>query len=381
MPRSPYRTLKWLVALCPLVLVAIAGSSVSAQSAHSYHQSPGLPSSAPPLGVGDLVTSGGHIEGAPITYIIFWGSAWNSGGAVTSDGQIAVNYLSDRGQTGYEKIVSQYYDSSTYINPSQSLTPYWIDTTNPPTDTSCGSQTVQDAAIQNEINHAISVNGWNKDSVNATYFIYTPTGASVNDGSGNCSETQYCSYHKWSSSLSVAYAVIPYPNDMTACGVPSSPNGNVAGDSLANLTAQTQTGAITDPDAATGWADSSGYEAGAKCAWDFSNGPTTLNNGGVFELSSQYSNATHGCVTNLPPTGDSIGVFRTSTTQFSLRNSPSSGPADNIITYGSTTDIPITGDWNGDGIDTVGVYNPVTGQFFLSDINASGMPVTHVFTF
>jgi hypothetical protein len=32
----------------------------------------------------------------------------------------------------------------------------------------------------------------------------------------------------------------------------------------------------------------------------------------------------------------------------------------------------ITGDWNGDGVDTVGAYNPKTGIFYLSNDNATG---------
>ena len=30
------------------------------------------------------------------------------------------------------------------------------------------------------------------------------------------------------------------------------------------------------------------------------------------------------------------------------------------------------GDWDGDGVDTVGVYNPVTGVFFLRNDNNAG---------
>ena len=34
--------------------------------------------------------------------------------------------------------------------------------------------------------------------------------------------------------------------------------------------------------------------------------------------------------------------------------------------------IPIAGDWNGDGVVTVGLYNPTTGTFTLSNSNAAG---------
>ena len=383
MRRSTFRTVTWLVALCPLLLIAVAGSSASAHAARPRLSSPAQTSAAAPLGSGDLMTKGGHVAHTPASYAIFWGAAWNNAGSLSSDGQVALNYLTDLSRTGYENITTQYYDSSAYVSPTHAFTvsSYSIDGANPPTDTTCGSQTVQDSAIQSEVNQVIGAKGWPKDGVNATYIVYTPRGDAVNDGAGNCSEAQFCDYHNWSGSLGLAYAVIPYPNDMTACGVPSSPSGNVAGDSLANLTAQAQAGAITDPDVATGWADSLGNEASAKCAWDFSNGATTLNNGGVFELQSQYNNSAHRCDTALPVTGDSVGVFHPSLTQFSLRDTNTSGPPDIAVSFGASTDIPVVGDWNGDGIDTPGVYRSSTGQFFLTDINANGMPVTHVFTF
>lgn len=366
--------------ICSAVTLLAANVSARAQSTQAVRGSRAQ-LSATPQGTGDLSTKGGSVQHTPTSYVVFWGSAWSSGSALTPDGQIAVNYLSDVSQTGFEKIVSQYYDSSAYITPSHTLTPYWIDTTSPVTDTSCGSATVSDAAIQSEVSHAISVNGWLTDSANATYFVYTPSGDLVSDGSGNCSETQFCTYHNWASSVGVAYAVIPYPDDTSACGVPSSPNRNVPGDSLANLTAQAQLGAITDPSAATGWADSQGNELGSKCAWDFSNGTTTLGNGGVFEISSQYSNATHSCVTTLPITGDSVGVFRPSSSYFYLRNSLSAGFADTAVNLGISTDIPLAGDWNGDGIDTIGVYRPSNSMFYLTEVNANGIPVTHYINF
>lgn len=63
--------------------------------------------------------------------------------------------------------------------------------------------------------------------------------------------------------------------------------------------------------------------------------------------------------------GDTIGVFRASSNQFLLRNSNSAGPADLIKAFGGSGDLPIAGDWNGDGIGDFGFFRPSTGQFFL----------------
>jgi hypothetical protein len=70
-----------------------------------------------------------------------------------------------------------------------------------------------------------------------------------------------------------------------------------------------------------------------------------------------------------PVTGDwdgdgdaTVGIWRGNT--FHLRNDNSTGPANQTFAYGSSaTDVPLAGDWDGDGTDTVGVFR--TGTFYL----------------
>lgn len=69
---------------------------------------------------------------------------------------------------------------------------------------------------------------------------------------------------------------------------------------------------------------------------------------------------------------DTIGVYRSGT--FYLRNSNTIGYADIVFPFGAPGDQPIAGDWNGDGIDTIGVYRPSTGQFLLRNSNSAGSP-------
>lgn len=71
--------------------------------------------------------------------------------------------------------------------------------------------------------------------------------------------------------------------------------------------------------------------------------------------------------------GDGIntpGVFRDG--NFLLRNSNSTGFPDISLYFGITGDIPLVGDWNGDGIDTIGVYRPSTGVVYLRNSNTTG---------
>jgi photosystem II stability/assembly factor-like uncharacterized protein len=67
---------------------------------------------------------------------------------------------------------------------------------------------------------------------------------------------------------------------------------------------------------------------------------------------------------------DTIGVFRSGT--FFLRNSNNSGFGDITVTYGQAGDLPVVGDWDGDGIDTVGFYRG--GAFYLRNTNTTGDP-------
>jgi hypothetical protein len=56
-----------------------------------------------------------------------------------------------------------------------------------------------------------------------------------------------------------------------------------------------------------------------------------------------------------------------------LRNSNSSGIADNEFLFGGPELLPVNGDWNGDGIDTPGAYDPKTGTWYLRNSNTPGV--------
>ncbi|MGI9666398.1 MAG: hypothetical protein ACR2N2_04745 [Acidimicrobiia bacterium] len=77
---------------------------------------------------------------------------------------------------------------------------------------------------------------------------------------------------------------------------------------------------------------------------------------------------------------DTVGLHRQSTSQLFLRNSLSSGPADTTIVVGGSTDIAFSGDWDGNNTDTFGIYQapsfyaPTGGVLFMRDTNAAGNP-------
>jgi hypothetical protein len=69
---------------------------------------------------------------------------------------------------------------------------------------------------------------------------------------------------------------------------------------------------------------------------------------------------------------DTIGLHRESTGLVYFRNSNSTGIAGNQFIYGDPGDKIVAGDWDGDGDDTIGVYRPGNGLFYLRNSNTQG---------
>lgn len=65
---------------------------------------------------------------------------------------------------------------------------------------------------------------------------------------------------------------------------------------------------------------------------------------------------------------DTVGSFRSGV--FYLRNSNTTGYADIAFAYGRPGDLPVAGDWDGDGIDTIGAFR--NGVFYLRNANTTG---------
>jgi photosystem II stability/assembly factor-like uncharacterized protein len=106
-----------------------------------------------------------------------------------------------------------------------------------------------------------------------------------------------------------------------------------------------------------------------------SNGLLYLKNNNVTGIADLALN--YGLAGDYPVVGDwdgdgivTIGIYRDGS--FYLRNSNTLGFAEIVFPFGVSGDQPIAGDWDGDGIDTIGVYRPSTGQFLLRNSNTEG---------
>jgi len=96
-----------------------------------------------------------------------------------------------------------------------------------------------------------------------------------------------------------------------------------------------------------------------------------------------------GTGTHQPIAGDfdgdgvvSVGTYTSETATFTLTNELTGIPIPLLtpFVFGNPGYLPITGDWNGDGVDSVGVYNPVTGTVYLKN-SLSGGPADITFLY
>jgi len=86
-----------------------------------------------------------------------------------------------------------------------------------------------------------------------------------------------------------------------------------------------------------------------------------------------------GQVGDLPVAGDwngdgfdTVGVFRTGNSTWFLSNGFQGTIDIKPFIFGSLGSLPIAGDWNGDGIDSAGVFTPKVGLMSLNNVNAAG---------
>ena len=96
---------------------------------------------------------------------------------------------------------------------------------------------------------------------------------------------------------------------------------------------------------------------------------------GTAELSFQFGN-----LGDAPFVGDfdgdgveTVGLHRQSTGEVFLANSHQSGPADLSFVFGDGGDRFVAGDWTGDGQFTPGVFRPSTTTVYLKHANEGGM--------
>jgi hypothetical protein len=75
----------------------------------------------------------------------------------------------------------------------------------------------------------------------------------------------------------------------------------------------------------------------------------------------------------ITPKVETVGIYRTATNTFFLRNANSAGAPSATFVFGGLANLyPVAGDWDGNGLDGVGVYDTATGGFSLRNALTTG---------
>lgn len=261
----------------------------------------------------DVTYHGGPVQITPSAFLIFWGKGWQ-----TTDLKASISYIKSFyahvGDTAYQNVLTQYYQ----VNPDGSKSyvknvtlfadsQVWVDANDPPVASQeCGAPTISDAAVHAEMLHAIDAAHWQRDDLNATYFIYTPPGMEISEPTWGCSNREFCADHEWIPEQHLSYAVMPYPaTGNNGCGRGTTTTQQLAED-LVIFSAHELFESITDP--TPGRADDKAFK---NQGWYFVDNNQNANeiadlcyrtfstydlNGVKFRLQAMWSNKDGGCV-------------------------------------------------------------------------------------
>lgn len=264
----------------------------------------------------NLIYNGGSVETAPLVFVVFWGSQWNSNDP-SHEASILNGFYSGVGGTSWLATVTQYCEGAStgsiscggngeiaagnpdpiYITTGG----YWYDNASAAPSHPSQSQLAAEAVRAAAHFAAVVPSGATPQYVIATAHGYNSRGF----------KTQYCAWHSSTSSSygNIAYTNLPYITDAGAsCGANFNNLGETAGITIVGGHEMAES--ITDPFPSSGWTDSSGSEIGDKCAWISSGtgaaADITLKTAGYptnnysYPVQSLWSNASNsgagGCV-------------------------------------------------------------------------------------
>jgi hypothetical protein len=256
-------------------------------------------------GAGNLLYHGGPVmTGTTKAYAIFWEPTGTFVSATYNS--LLKRYFRDVGDSPLYENNEQYTDTSGGAPEDAVLANTWVDKSPYP------SNPIFDSDVQNEVVHAMNVNGW-KPGIHHIFFVYTALNEFI---CADASRTEcsapiggFCAYHSVFGTVAspIIYGAMPYDgSDLAGCyALSSSPNNNAAADAEISTTSHEQIEAATDP-LLNGWFDKTGLsgEIGDKCAYVYgpleSDGSNVDWNGHDYVVQSEWDNAASGCVLSGP---------------------------------------------------------------------------------
>jgi hypothetical protein len=309
-----------------ITLLAVAGPA-TAETSHAHGPIKGIVPTrglAKPAGTSsttsNLIYHGGPVLNDNTAYAIFWSpSNWSN--QISSGYQSLIErFFKDVATATTAGTRSNVYYAATQYGP----TTYGTTLTNPgslqnfstfggayvdhdPISNGCKDRgtsiCVTDSQVVQELGKAISAAGW-QAGTGKIFFMFTAQGVGSCYSRSSCSFTQWCAYH--SNSASMLYANMPFADTVSAaCDAGFHPNATIDpyADATINVTSHEHNESITDP-LGSAWYNSSGYEDGDLCAWNFgtmlggsgsSQYNQMINNDG-YALQQEWSNSSTGCV-------------------------------------------------------------------------------------
>jgi hypothetical protein len=274
-----------------------------------FHGGPVMmtPSSSPLVITPIFWNPSGHPMAAAYKTVIlsYLNAVAAASGQTTNVFSVANEYSGSNGQIHYNISVGSAINDTNAL-PASGCTVARTDRTRIYADGTGYNACLDDAQLQAQIASATSGLPHNLAHI---YVLYLPKAVEscFNAGSTTTSanactinhqpSAAYCAYHSEATGSSI-YANMPYPIYQSSTGftcgtdgnfgVIESPNGNPDADTEISPTSHEVNEAITDPDTATGWFDSSGFENGDECAFVFG-----ATQGTAGQLFNQVINGLH----------------------------------------------------------------------------------------
>ena len=313
-----------LAALTLLALMAALAGTAAARSAQGHGPirgivpSRGSSTSSTAGTASNLIFHGGPVLSGNTAYAVYWSTPTYP---ISSSYQTLINrYFSDvaaatsAGATNNVYAAATQYGKGTAGSTVTSLgslsnvTTFggsYVDTD--PIANGCRDRAthicVTDAQVVSELQKVMAARGWTAGS-NHLYFMFTPRGVGSCYSNSSCSFTQWCAYH--SNAGSLLYANMAFADTVaSACDAGYHPNAAIDpyADATISVVSHEHNEAITDP-LGSAWYNSSGYENGDLCAWNFGamlggSGSGRYNqviNGHDYTLQQEWSNHSAGCV-------------------------------------------------------------------------------------
>ncbi len=253
----------------------------------------------------------------PVIYNVFWLPAnvhYESDGLAASDTRyenLLNRFAGDVGGNNFYNLVTQYPGSNGTPANSVTFGGSWVDTAAYP---HAGTQAdpLLDVDIQNEATNAATTNGWTRD-INHIYLVFT--GINIFECQTSTSDCNffktghtnaYCAYHFFFGGSPTVYAFMG-SDGMGGCSNGQVPNGDAIADAEISSASHEFIESVTDPKI-DNWLSSVAtgqQEIGDLC--NRNDGPNNVLapgadvylNGNPYDIQQQWSNAVHGCATDL----------------------------------------------------------------------------------